>query len=412
MLTKLRVKGFKSLRDLEIDLPRLTVLFGPNASGKSNVLEATQMLARSATARTLADAFGEAIRGHPLEVFAFPQSGLPELLKQRAASFELEADLRAETENLTYRIGVQIQPGSGALSVQDEYLTRLTKSGEPRSEAARIERVGDKLHVRQKNRPGHPWQDKVGQNHSCLSELRYSGSQYVTLDRCRSEFDAWRVYYLDPRVAMRSARPPADVHDIGVLGEDIAPFLYRLEGEAEDRFAAVKRTLRSVIPSVEDMAVDLDDKRGTLDILVTQDGCSFPSRIISEGTLRVLALCAIAVDPWAKGLVAFEEPENGVHPRRLELIAQLIVSLALEQERQVIVTSHSPLFCREVLRLTRERRSDAQLLAVRREAGATVVAPIEYPDGLFEDDELRSSLTSPTEDGVFEAMLLRGWLDE
>jgi len=412
MLTRLHVKGFKSLTDLSIKFPRLTVLFGPNASGKSNIIEAAQLLSRIATARTLADAFDESIRGYPLEVFTFPHGGLSKLLKQDAASLRLESDLRAETENLTYRIEVQIQPGSGALSVQDEYLTRLTAAGAPRSEAARIERVGDKLHVRRKNRQGHPWQEEVGQNHSCLSELRYSGSQYATLDRCRSEFEAWRVYYLDPRVSMRAARPPADVRDIGVLGEDIAPFLYRLAGEAPDRFAAVKRTLSAVIPSVQDMQVDLDDKRGTLDILITQDGCTYPSRIISEGTLRVLALCAISLNPWAKGLVAFEEPENGVHPRRLELIAQLLVSLALEQGRQVIVTSHSALFCSAILRLTRERRDDAQLLAVRREGAGTRVAPITYPDGLFEDQELQNGLTSPTEDGLFEAMLLRGWLDE
>jgi hypothetical protein len=59
--------------------------------------------------------------------------------------------------------------------------------------------------------------------------------------------------------------------------------------------------------------------------------------------LRVLALCAIAVNPWNGPLSAFEEPENGVHPRRLELIADLLTSLALEQGRQLVVTSHSPL---------------------------------------------------------------------
>lgn len=42
MLQRLKVQGFKSLTDLEVDLPRLTVLFGPNAAGKSNLLEAVQ----------------------------------------------------------------------------------------------------------------------------------------------------------------------------------------------------------------------------------------------------------------------------------------------------------------------------------------------------------------------------------
>jgi predicted ATPase len=97
---------------------------------------------------------------------------------------------------------------------------------------------------------------------------------------------------------MRSAKSPAEVSDIGVLGEDIAPFLYRLRAEHLKNFEAGKRTLRSVVPSIEDFEIDLDKRRGTLDILIRQNGIDFSSRIISEGTLRVLALCAIAANPW------------------------------------------------------------------------------------------------------------------
>lgn len=79
------------------------------------------------------------------------------------------------------------------------------------------------------------------------------------------------------------AQPPAEVRDIGVLGGDIAPFLYRLRAEKPKHFAAVRRTLTSIIPSVEDLVVDLDKRRGTLDILVRQDGTELSSRIVSEG---------------------------------------------------------------------------------------------------------------------------------
>jgi len=92
MLTKLHVKGFKSLTNLTIEFPRLTVLFGPNAAGKSNILEAAQMLAQIGTSRTLADAFSaQMIRGYPLEAFRFPEGGLPLLLGQRTARMSLGA---------------------------------------------------------------------------------------------------------------------------------------------------------------------------------------------------------------------------------------------------------------------------------------------------------------------------------
>ena len=220
------------------------------------------------------------------------------------------------------------------------------------------------------------------------------------------------MYYLDPRIAMRSERAPSEVSDIGLLGEDIAPFLFRLRAEHPKRFASVFRTLHTLIPSVEDLSVDLDPRRGTLDVMVRQGGIDFSSRIVSEGTLRVLAVCAIAVNPWPSSLLAFEEPENGVHPRRLNLIAQLVSSLALEQNRQVIVTTHSPLFCDAVLRLARERPKDVALLNVRRGVLGTEVVPFQPAGPLFDDREIAAALSAGTEDGLFERMLLRGFIDE
>ncbi len=412
MLTKLHVKGFKSLTDLTIEFPRLTVLFGPNAAGKSNILEAAQMLAQIGTSRTLADAFGaQMIRGYPLEAFRFPEGGLPLLLGQRTARMSLEADLDVQSEGLRYRVGVQVRPGSGSLAVFDEYLTRLSKAGKPMHSPV-IERVGRQLRVR-RARQERPRHEPLGINYALLSDRRLSGAGYEWIDRCRQQFEGWRVYYLDPRIAMRIPRPPAEVRDIGVLGQDVAPYLYRLKAERTKWFDAVRRTLRSLIPAVEDLNVDLDERRGTLDIEVQQDGHGVSSRIISEGTLRVLALCAIAANPWAGGLIAFEEPENGVHARRLELIAHLLTSLAVEQQqRQVIVTTHSAAFCGAMLRATQDCRDKLAMLNVSHGRAGTEVQPFEFANGLFEDAELASGLSAPTEDGVFEGLMLRGLLDE
>jgi len=150
----------------------------------------------------------------------------------------------------------------------------------------------------------------------------------------------------------------------------------------------------------------------TLDVIIRQDGTDYSSRIVSEGTLRVLALCAIAVNPWGGSLLAFEEPENGVHPRRLELIANLLLSLALPQGRQVIVTTHSPLFCDAVLKGAGSYRNDIGLFNVRREAQATVVQSFDITGPLFKDQEIAAALTAGTEDGLFENLLLRGMIDE
>ena len=294
--------------------------------------------------------------------------------------------------------------------MSDEYLTALNVRGEPSGNPS-IERVEGQLRIRRKSKPAHPRHEPIGLNHSLLSDPRLSGVEYRAIERCRNDLVGWRVYYLDPRVAMRSAKPPAAVSDIGVLGEDIAPFLYRLRAERQKEFDAITRTLRSIVPSIERLEVDLDKRRGTLDIVVRQGGTDYSSRIISEGTLRVLALCAIAVNPWGGSLIAFEEPENGVHPRRIELVAQLLISLALYQKRQVVVTTHSPLFCDAVLREAKSSPSDIALLNVRHGPGGTEAQRFDVTGPLFSDHEIAKALTAESEDGLFEALMLRGMLD-
>lgn len=267
------------------------------------------------------------------------------------------------------------------------------------------------LHVRRKGKPAHPRQEPLNRNHSILSDRSLGGDGYRGLEAVRNELGNWSTHYLDPHSAMRAARPPADVVDIGVLGQFIAPFLYKLRADVPKSFDAVRRTLRTIVPSVESLAVDLDERRGTLDLRIRQDGAEYSSRIVSEGTLRVLALCAIAVNPWGGSLVAFEEPENGVHPRRIELVAKLLVSLATDLERQVIVTTHSPLFCDAVRRFA-SGSEDVRLFNVRRIGSATAVEPFDTAGPMFTDSEIAKALESENEDGLFERLLLRGLIDE
>ena len=276
-----------------------------------------------------------------------------------------------------------------------------------------IERIGNRLHIRRKGKPGgHPRQEEIGLNYSVLSDRSLaSGSGHSWLEEVRGELANWRTYYLEPRMAMRSETSPADVYDIGIHGEYIAPFLYKLKADHPKRFDAVCRALRSIVPSVEGLTVELDERRGTLNLLVRQSGVEYSSRVLSEGTLRVLALCALAVNPWSGSLVALEEPENGVHARRLELVAKLLISLAGQPGHQVVVTTHSPLFVDAVLDAARTA-PDVGLLNVRREIDNTVIEPFRVSGPLLEKTEVEHVLSSPADDGAFESSLVRGWIDE
>jgi hypothetical protein len=412
MINAMSIEGFKSFGGVKnLELPRLAVLFGPNTAGKSNFLDAVQALSRIGTSRTLADALQDPIRGYPIETFAFPSGGLPELLSMESAEFKLGALLTIGKDRYQYNVSIGIVPSTGAVHVRDEYLGVLTSKGSVKGSPL-IEKVDSELRIRRKSKPAHPRTEPIELNHSLLSDLRLSGPEYRGIEKCRNELLGWRMYYLDPRVAMRRAAPPSEVYDIGLLGENIAPYLYRLQKEDPKHFEAVGRLLRTLIPSVEQLDVDLDKRRGTLDITIRQNGIAYSSRIISEGTLRILALCAIAVNPRPAPVMAFEEPENGVQPRRLELIAELLTSLALERDCQLIVTTHSPLFCATMIKKARSNPGNIGLFQIRRKDAGTEVKPFAVTGPLFEDIEIANALADRGEEGVFEGLVLRGMLDE
>lgn len=414
MLKRIHVKGFKSLVDVEVELSPLVVVFGANAAGKSNFLEAMLLLSRLVGERTVADAFEHpALRGYPVEAFSLPAGGLPELLTQERARLSLEADLTpAQGSPLRYRVGVQIEPKQGRLSVFDEYLTRLRRDGEPQAMLPRIEPDPPHLLVRHLGKAGRSQKLDLHLNHTAASNLQLSGAKsFPDLDRLRDELAAWRSYFLDPRHAMRSPQPPRAVTDIGSRGEMLAPFLNALHQQYPKHFAAVRRALRTAIPPIESLQVQLDKQRGTLDIEIRQDDTPFSSRVISEGTLRVLALCAIAANPTPPALVAFEEPENGVHPKRIEVIAQLLAKIADREGTQLVVTSHSPTLIAEMARMRLESPSKITLLRSFKEGERSRFAPFD-PAPLFRDAEIRQALTSPEDNSqLIESILVRGWLD-
>ena len=417
MLQRLTVRGFKSLREVTFEPGRhLTVLFGPNAAGKSNLIEATQALAATALARTLHEALGSPlpVRGLSLESFSFPPEGISALLRNSGPdpTLFLEADLRTTAGSYRYRITPSITPVTGHLRVADEYLLRTAGGGSPRPA---IESVNGRLHIRRKGKPSHPKHEPLNMNHSILSDLSYSGTGYEWIDAVRAEFISWRIYMLDPRFQMRTEQAPSEVTDIGIYGQNIGPYLYRLRAEHPKHYESVTRMVRQFIPGIEDLAVHLNEHRATLDLMILQSGVVYSSGVISEGTLRIVALCAAAVNPWiGSGLLAVEEPENGVHPRRIELIARLLLNLAAQGEHQVIVSTHSPLLVGTILRAKRQADDpdSIRVLQVAYRDKRTVAVPFDIPSPLFEDAEIAKALSDRGDQSVIEGVLLRGILGE
>jgi predicted ATPase len=126
------------------------------------------------------------------------------------------------------------------------------------------------------------------------------------------------------------------------MGEELASFLNTLRVLDEPQFKTVEKSLHLLIPSVTGINVGVN-KLGEVELKLLEGTTPIPARVLSEGTLRVLGLLALGGAKEQPALIGFEEPENGIHPRRIRMIAELLKTRAGTGATQLIVTTHSPL---------------------------------------------------------------------
>ena len=375
MLKRVQIRGYKSLEDVEVSLSQLVVLFGPNAAGKSNLLDALQLLSKLVTSRTLKEAFEPPYRGKPLESFTIGQTGIKGLLEQERLSFSIEADLslsdsvvkfvdrqiremrrpndagvsqkqskvpaRVRERDLRYRIEVEMLPRSGVLRVADEYLAALNSKGEPTGKRKPfLERQGGRIYLRHEGQ-AHPTYFDRYLDHSILSMPHYP-PHYPHLVAARRELESWLFFYFEPRERMRAANPVKEVRHIGLMGEELAAFLNTMKATDERQFKGIEKALNLLMPNIDGIEVEVSDL-GEVELRLREGGVAFPARVLSEGTLRMLGLLALTGVDEAPALVGFEEPENGVHPRRIQLIAELLKTQEVLKTTQYVVTTHSPI---------------------------------------------------------------------
>jgi predicted ATPase len=433
MIRRVKIRGYKSLADVEVNLKPLSVLFGPNAAGKSNFLDALQLLSKITTSRTLKEAFEPPYRGTPLESFAFGTDGIPGLLAQESASFSIEIDvdlspvvidavsrqiremkkIRTEREpadsngkghsrvtekRLRYRIEIEILPKTGILRVTDEYLAALNSKGEVTGKRRPfLGREGERLRLRLEGQ-AHPRDYERYLDYSILSMPHYP-PHYPHLVAMREELKRWLFFYFEPRERMRAPNPVKEVRHIGMMGEELASFLNTLRALDNEQFKAVEKSLRMIIPSVTGIDVEINNL-GEVELRLKEGAMPVPARVLSEGTLRVLGLLALSGAKEPPTLLGFEEPENGIHPHRIRMIAGMLKTRAAVGT-QLIVTTHSPTLLDLI-------PTDG-LFVCRRLNGCTVIESFKS-EPLWHDNEISKALNIE-EDIPISQRLLRGDFD-
>lgn len=391
MLTRLEVNGFKNLFDVTVEFGPYTCIAGPNAVGKSNLFDVIEFMSHIADHPFMAAAqqirsAGDRI-GDPRTLFFVdgtenpPQMRLAaEMLVPKTVHDDFGEEAEATSTFLRYELTLEYVPPStsgpvqiGGIRLVHEALNYLTQSEAPahlrwpmsaakfRHNVVRNERKGTGYISTGPNGTFQVHQDggSRGQPRRSAAAPRTVLSTINTTSdptalAARREMQQWRKLSLEPS-AMRAPDTVTGSSEISSDGSHLAAALFRLarQGEDVDVYAAVASTASALV-DVREINVDFDAKRDLLTLEArVGDAPLLPARVLSEGTLRFVALSVIEADESFGGVICMEEPENGIHPAKIEAMVTLMHDLAVDPQetpgpdnplRQVITNTHSPRF--------------------------------------------------------------------
>ena len=443
MIRRVFIKGYKSLKDMDVRFSPLTVILGPNASGKSNLLDALGLLSRIVAGPTIKAAFDDH-RGAPLESFHIPSGGIEELMKQKALRLSLGVEVELSNEvvqhtekliqdlreglpgpdsngrsgrsqrirerYLRYEVEIEFRTLTGHLRVINERLVALRKNdGRPTRRRKPFLDRDDQIHrlVLRMEGQSHPTHHELGLDYAIVSTTLYA-PHYPHVTAFREELRRWKFYYFDPGV-MRQESDLKAVDSLGQDGEDLSGFYHTLKVQDPQQFAGISDSLPIALPSAESIDTTITEQGHVR--LIYKDSCSeYSSLVISDGTLRVLGLFAIMSSFNEASTIGFEEPENGVHPRRLSIIARLLTNTVMkDSETQVLVTTHSPRLPELLQRDFNNQEHHSQALIVTSsKRGAETRFEYLYDKPLFRQIDVEDALEEDHPAVTLEEALIRG----
>jgi len=370
MIRRIEALHYRCLRYISQELSDFQVLVGPNASGKTTFLDVIAFL-------------GDLVTYDLEEAIAKRTNNFQDLLWNRkgdhfelAIEVEIPEELRVKSGQsglpiVRYEVSIGYDK-SGVPGIMSEMvllkdretsqaITRRTLFPEDREPPRSINNPiiavkerGTKRHIVNQASDGiafyfpeileeqvddHFPSFKLGTEHSSLRNLPADEHNYPVATWLKEVMKKGIQQFMLNGLLIRQACPPGFKRGFKPDGSNLPWVIEQLKKDSPEMYGRWVEHLQTALPDITGMrtVVREDDKHRYL-MLKYGDGLEVPSWMISDGTLRLLALTVPAYLQNYSGVYLIEEPENGIHPRAVETVFQ---SLSSVYNSQILIATHS-----------------------------------------------------------------------
>ncbi len=393
MIRLIEARGYKCLKYVRQPLGPFQILVGPNASGKTTFLDVVAFL-------------GDLLTIGPQKAVEKRAPSFYELVWMKEGdAFELAVELAVPEEIVAaqpypvpyrfcrYEVRVGIDRQSGGVRLLGENFWLLRAPSEDNSCFPPERRPTTPIVREWRKRAPAGWRKVVSLAEEGRAYFRSETTDWNFPLRLRAEqvalamvpgeverfsISTWAREMLTQRTQvlmlnsqlMRQPCPSDAPLAFRPDGSNLPVVVRELRKKDPERFDWWRRHVRGILPYVQDIRVEEYPPLYLYMVVDTREGVSLPSWLLSDGTLRLMALTILAYLPDGQFTYLIEEPENGLHPRAIEGVFQ---SLSSVYEGQVLIATHSIL-------LVGLAKPEDLLCFTRTEDGATrVVRGSKHP---------------------------------
>ncbi len=330
---ELCVRGYRSLADVAWQPGPLNLLIGPNGSGKSNLLRGLQLLS-------------DAANGHLAESIRRAGGMVPLLWDGRAPSLEwrLEFVLPSGVGPLTYRLVLLPLGVGGDYQIELEQLDFRGPDGDTTAlrSAGSLTRRAHEPPMVVRGREIEPEAIRPGE--TLLSQV---AAMDPALENPRRQMAHWRIYHdvrVDVEAEMRRAQVSRLEKRVETDGRNLIPVLHTLYTTDRNFKIEINEAMQAAFgPDFDELVFPpAEDGRVQLRVRWRSLRREQSAADLSDGLLRFLFLLTVLASPDPPPLIAIDEPEIGLHPSMLPIVAEFAAEAA--GRTQVILTTHSPQF--------------------------------------------------------------------